>query len=209
MYDMFFGADMICITCHKHIKNEGFKYYKHHRCCISHKYVVRSSMNESLVTTEEPTKLPLWKNLAEVVMQWEYGSEHLHEEIENILGIPRMVDKVYPNEEYYDAITNANAYITPLGKRLENMYSLGYRVLSPDDYPKHIRTIYTKSLECMRHGITISSHAPRHLMSDSKREFLDRQQVTHTRLLLNNADTLEKLYSNKNTTKNTAQKIGE
>lgn len=173
---------------------------------IYHTYnVVRSCMNENLISATEPTKLPLWKNLAEIVMSWEYGSEHLHEEIENILGIPRIVDNVYPNEEYYDAITNANVYITPLGKRLENIYSIGYRILSPDDYPKHIRAIYTKSLEGMRHGITVSSHAPRHLMSDSKREFLDRQQVTHTRLLLNNADTLEKLYSNKNTTK----KLGE
>ena len=147
---------------------------------------------------EFPTvTLPLWKNLEAVAQHWEYGSEHSHKEIEKILGIPRVFDGNYTNKEYYDAVSNVNAALTNVGRRLENVPGVGYVVLKPDSYPDHVKGIHSRALVKIREAIHITNYSPRDLMTVEKRLLLDRMQATMTRQILNNSDEMKMLYAAK------------
>lgn len=149
---------------------------------------------------DEITKsLPLWKNLYNAVIETEYGVLYPHKEIEEILGIPRLIDGEYNNEEYYCAISEANIRLIKEGKMIYNVFGVGYKVLNPNEYPDYIREREEKAAELRRNTLTVTAYAPRDHMDAGKRELLDRQQATITRQLLNNSKDLKQLYSNMTT----------
>lgn len=157
---------------------------------------------------QEKTKMyPLHRELYDAAKDWEYGSEHTHSDIEKIIGIPRLIEGKYSNEDYYNAISCANEMLTDIGKRLENIHGCGYLVIPPDKYPYYLQEVYAKSREIMRYGISISERAPREHMTTPAREFLDRQQVTYSRLYAINASKAKQLYSSEN--KRISERVSE
>jgi len=111
----------------------------------------------------ELMKLPLWKNLFEVAMSWEYDSIHQFEEIEKILNLP------YGTSRFRTAISQANDELTKSGKRLKNVRGIGYQVLKPGEYldesVKHLK----KGTNQIKKSVDIITGAPIHLLEPYER----------------------------------------
>lgn len=72
---------------------------------------------------------PEYLELIKVGKGWEYDTIHTHEEVSEILGISYEEDRA----AYYEAVSKAREEMIRLGKPLETLPSIGYRVVPPDD----------------------------------------------------------------------------
>lgn len=109
----------------------------------------------------EDTKLnPPWKELLKHATDWEHGSTHSHDEISNIMGVPKNTTM------YYDYTNRVGEELSKMGKRIVNERNVGYRVLLPEEYPMAAYIDSRKAGRQYKRGLDHVIHAPIDKMDD-------------------------------------------
>lgn len=109
-------------------------------------------------------KLPVWKNLVDAAVAWEYNSTHSFDEISQIIKIP------YERAAFRSTIARANEELTPMGKRLKNVRGVGYMVLDPERYLDEAVFHIKKGARQISRSHGIASGCRLDLVTDHKRQ---------------------------------------
>jgi len=109
-------------------------------------------------------KLPVWKNLVDAAVAWEYNSTHSFDEISQIIKIP------YEKAAFRSTIARANEELTPMGKRLKNVRGVGYMVLDPERYLDEAVFHIKKGARQISRSHGIASGCRLDLVTDHKRQ---------------------------------------
>lgn len=97
--------------------------------------------------------------LIEHVIQLEYGNIMPHYEIEQI------IEEKQKSDQYKSVIASAKKELLALGKMIENIHGVGYRVTNPDDYTTQSIKYATAGARAISRGAAILDKAPVQNMS--------------------------------------------
>ena len=104
--------------------------------------------------SEDTTLFPPWKELLKIASDWEYGSFHEHLDIAIVLGVD------YGTPKYYEYMTTVSNKLSRIGKRIECIHEKGYRVLTPEEYPKAACEDVDRTSRVLKRGINQIYDAP-------------------------------------------------
>lgn len=121
---------------------------------------------------------PSWKELIKIASDWEYESLHSHAEISNILCMEAQTS------EYYQAVVKANASLTLIGKRLDNVQSKGYMVVRPGEYVNVSQKQKDRGLRHYRTAAFVTGHAPLDRMTDRERMINDQHHIRNSSVVV-------------------------
>lgn len=120
---------------------------------------------------------PKVKSVIDNVIELNYGDTITHLEMEAWTGEKNKTRK------YYSVVQRANKKLKTLGKMLETVSGVGYRVLLPDEYTDSAVRSYAKGFKCLGEGNETLVHAPTKHMSQeglqAHREVSDRAHVLY------------------------------
>lgn len=121
-------------------------------------------------------KLPAWKELLEWVKLWEYGEQHSHSEIAEILGIG------YGTRDYYRQVTLCNRELVPTYRKyLKNRQGEGYEVIHPRQQDRESSRLVEHGRRKINWGVEVSVHTNTALLTQQENqehaEYLARAAV--------------------------------
>lgn len=116
--------------------------------------------------------------LIEHVIQLEYGSIMPHYEIEQI------IEEKQKSDQYKSVIASAKKELLALGKMIENIHGVGYRVTNPDDYTAQSIKYATAGARAISKGAKILDKAP---LKDMSQEGVQEYNAVADRMKMLNA----------------------
>ena len=108
----------------------------------------------------EVIKLPEYNELISKAINWDYGTSHSHEEISDIMKIPKNTHK------YHSMISRANKKLIENARMLVNEKGKGYNVVAPDEYVEMSHKEAKRATRHFRKSYKISDYAPIEKMSE-------------------------------------------
>lgn len=116
--------------------------------------------------------------LVEHTLGLEYGSIMPHYEIEQI------IEEKQKSDQYKSVIASAKKELLALGKMIENIHNVGYRVTNPDDYTAQSIKYATAGARAISKGAKILDKAP---LKDMSQEGVQEYNAVADRMKMLNA----------------------
>lgn len=114
---------------------------------------MNENVNENEVRDETVSFHPEWKQLYSIAKDWEYGSFHSHEEIQEIIKKPKNTT------DYYRIIHRTNdELLIEQSKFLKCVYRKGYRVIEPNEHVEESGSQVRKTLLRFKKGVAVAAN---------------------------------------------------
>ena len=131
----------------------------------------------------EVVKVPEYKELYDVAVEWDYGTTHTHDDISDIMRLNQNTTK------YHNMINKANKMLTDSMKMLKNIKGKGYIVVNPEEYVEEAVSEFQKGNRRIKKGYTILDNTPV--------DKLEGESLTKYRRVNDSAATLRALVEGK------------
>ena len=125
----------------------------------------------------ETIKYPEWKELVEIAVKWDYGSDHPHEEIGRILKLKPATTR------YRYAIAKAKKELEKLGKALKSVHGKGYIVMEATEYLNESASYAKKSRNNSKRAVEILIHTPIERLNLEQQKIRDMMMDSGLRLV--------------------------
>ena len=117
------------------------------------------------------------KALTEYVSNMEYGNHLMHHDIEE------LIKEKHKTNRYKDIVDASKKRLLSMGKMIENVKGIGYRIVSPDNYTEQAVKQVMSGAKRIAKGATIMDSAPVKDMTSAGLEAYnataDRMRILH------------------------------